>query len=545
MTSAVTGSQSTLATTLERGGALFGAVRATAYLVLAGLTVSPLLWAAVPPLVDYPNHLARMWILAQDGKIADLARNYLVHWQLVPNLAIDAVIPLLAQVMPIEAAGRTFIALTMLGLFAGTMALQRALFGRVGVWPLCSLLFIYNTALYWGFLNSLFGIALYLLAFAGWIASRHWPLAARLALFSIVAALILVSHLFAFGLYALTVVAYEFDARVRAPRPTRAGLLSWAIICLHLAPAMILWACSASAAGSTLTHFGGPSDKLRALMAPATFAGEKPPVLDCVLAGLAYFFLLLAVWRQSLVLATGMRLPLIAMVVTALLTPNWLGGSWLADIRLPVALPFIIIGATRLEVGRRWGSVLALVALALLALRVWTVSATWRDEDQQVTALRTAIARLPQGSRLLVVEAPLADWERAVPGLPRAFALRSEERLWHLPALSVIDRAAFIPYLFTGLTTIQPAARNAGLFVTQGVPVSPEQLAQGTTRETMGDRANATDYLGQRAYWTEWPKNFDDVLWLDLARRFPTHLDTLQPVAESGPFRLYRVVTPR
>jgi hypothetical protein len=31
-----------------------------AYPVLGALTLSPLLWAAVPPLIDYPEHLARL-----------------------------------------------------------------------------------------------------------------------------------------------------------------------------------------------------------------------------------------------------------------------------------------------------------------------------------------------------------------------------------------------------------------------------------------------------------------------------------------------------
>src|SRR5437667_8554931 len=88
-------------------------------LVLVCLTLSPLLWAAVPPLVDYPNHLARMWILAQNGTVPELAQNYVVAWRLLPNLAMDLIVPALAQIMPLEIAGRLFIALTMLSLVAG------------------------------------------------------------------------------------------------------------------------------------------------------------------------------------------------------------------------------------------------------------------------------------------------------------------------------------------------------------------------------------------------------------------------------------------
>ena len=37
--------------------------RFAVYVGLCAFALSPLLWVRVPPLVDYPNHLARMWIL--------------------------------------------------------------------------------------------------------------------------------------------------------------------------------------------------------------------------------------------------------------------------------------------------------------------------------------------------------------------------------------------------------------------------------------------------------------------------------------------------
>jgi len=94
---------------------------------------------------------------------------------LSPNLAVDLVVPLIAQVLPLEAAGRLFIALTMASLVLGTVALQRALHGRIGLWPLSSLLFVYNSVLYWGFVNFLFTLGLALLSFSAWVASARWP----------------------------------------------------------------------------------------------------------------------------------------------------------------------------------------------------------------------------------------------------------------------------------------------------------------------------------------------------------------------------------
>ena len=48
--------------------------------------------------------------------------------------------------------------------------------------------------------------------------------------------------------------------------------------------------------------------------------------------------------EAGLVLARAMRIPIMVMLITAILMPEWLSGSWGADLRLPVALPFILIG---------------------------------------------------------------------------------------------------------------------------------------------------------------------------------------------------------
>src|SRR5689334_23176959 len=75
------------------------------YVALGAVTLSPLLWVRVPPLVDYPSHIARMWILVHGAEISELARNYTVHWRLLPDLAMDLIVPVLSTMMTVEQAG--------------------------------------------------------------------------------------------------------------------------------------------------------------------------------------------------------------------------------------------------------------------------------------------------------------------------------------------------------------------------------------------------------------------------------------------------------
>ena len=214
------------------------------YVVLSALSLFPLYFAAIPPLVDYPNHLARMWILLHAADIPSLAANYVVHWQWVPNLAMDLVVPALAQAMPLELAGRVFIGLTMLSLAAGTAAVHRALYGKVGVWPACSFLFVFNAALSWGFLNFLFGLGAALLAFAGWIATERWDWRLRIAVFAAVSVVLFFLHLFTFCTYGLLIASFEAGEfwSTRREWTARSVAIKLAAF-LQFVPAIILYGC--------------------------------------------------------------------------------------------------------------------------------------------------------------------------------------------------------------------------------------------------------------------------------------------------------------
>ncbi len=62
----------------DAAGTLHRAACVAANLVLGALTLWPLLSAAVPPVVDYPDHLARLWVLLHAKDIPALASNYIV-----------------------------------------------------------------------------------------------------------------------------------------------------------------------------------------------------------------------------------------------------------------------------------------------------------------------------------------------------------------------------------------------------------------------------------------------------------------------------------
>ena len=98
--------------------------------------LAPLFLIDVPPVLDYPNHLARMYVLAFGAHDPILSRMYAQHWAIIPNLAIDLVLPEMLKFLPIYLAGRLVLAATLLMPLLGVIAYHRAAFRVRSYWPL-------------------------------------------------------------------------------------------------------------------------------------------------------------------------------------------------------------------------------------------------------------------------------------------------------------------------------------------------------------------------------------------------------------------------
>ena len=518
-------------------------LRVAFYPIMVALTLSPLLWVQVPPLVDFPSHLARMWILVHSAEIPALASNYIVHWRLLPDLAMDLIVPVLSMVIPVEQAGRVFIALTMLALIGGTTALHRAINGRVGIWPIWSVLFVYNAELFWGF-PTLFASGVYLFAFAGWIATRHWQLGPRIVSFAAVATMLCLLHLFAFGLYALSVVSYEFASRTERRRVSLRSFVAWSALCLQFIPGMLIWYASMQPGRISVTSYDHLIlSKVYALFAPFIFGFAQLAPFDFLLVLFIISFLAVAIATRSLKLAPEMRLPIAAMTAISLLMPSVVSGSSFVDIRLPVMLPFVIIASTRFEPFRKeMVFPIAAVALTLLGVRIWTISQAWHDYDHLFAEFRGASTVIAPGARVLVVTAPPTE-ARKLPGIPENLAVLQVRLFHHMPSLAVIDRAAFLPSVFTGWKTLEVTSRNRQISQLGGWdPITPEQLSESVDPERAQTLNDISNSLIEPPYWRNWPQTFDFVLWIDFGDAMKPELRELQPVASGSFFQIYQVV---
>lgn len=64
------------------------------------VVAAPVLLVDLPPLLDYPNHLARAVALAAAGTDMPAAQIYKPRWAVIPNLGGDLVLIFLLQFLP-------------------------------------------------------------------------------------------------------------------------------------------------------------------------------------------------------------------------------------------------------------------------------------------------------------------------------------------------------------------------------------------------------------------------------------------------------------
>jgi len=484
----------------------------------------------VPGLGDYLNHLARMHVLLGIGHSPDLQLYYQVHWTPIPYLAMDAVVPLLAQVFPIYLAGKLFVLACVVLPVGGTACLHYVVHRRLSLVPLAGWLVSYNILLAFGFLNYLFSLGCALFLFAGWIATAGWPRWRRAAVFAPAVLVLYFGHAFACGAYCLAVAGFELNRAVRAGlhrlRAVAADLLA---ALAQAAPALVFAATlnvNAGYLGRLQTHWGDAASKVFALCSPVLFLHDG--INFAVLVGV----LVCAGW-----LATRLRLApeiwpsCIPVALAAAAMPHVVASTWGMDLRLPLFLVLLLIGGASFPRAPAWRRPAVAVLFILLAAKSADAWVVLRQLDGQIAETRRILAALPRGARLLVVNvAGHGTGQERVPA----------STIWHMPLVAVIDRDAYVPYLFNGLTTIRMRPELRFSSTPNGLPVTPAQLWQGLAAAV--PTTDMGDGEGARLYWLGWPKIFDYVL----VQRFGADPGKLPPnlrlLAAAADMDLYQVL---
>jgi hypothetical protein len=394
------------------------------------LVTVPLFSTVLPPLFDYPNHLARLHLLLEGGNAF-----YAVRWGPLPNLAQDLIVPPLTGVIPLDLASKLFLVMVFGLITGGATWLNRVATGAWRVWPLLSFLLLYNRIFLWGFVNYLFGIGVALGGMALWLAlepRRSWV---RVLASSIVALLCYFSHIAALGFYALVILGLE--AR---PAITELRARQWAVLGRRIGtvgmqfvlPAVLFlpyWH-GAATGGVSYADFWRKADLVFSVF------DNYDRVFD--IACFALFLSLLGwlIWTRRLSLVPRLGWAICIVFTSYILMPSQMYGGSGVDHRLPIAWFLLLIASSAPRFpSRRVATAVAIVAGSMLVIRLVVIEHVWRRADEIYSADLIGIDALPRGIKLAVAIPPDGIHLVSVPEV-------------HLPVLAISRREAFVPTLF-------------------------------------------------------------------------------------------------
>ena len=505
------------------------------YCVLAAFVLYPILSVTVPALTDYPNHLARMHVLATIDRSPELAGFYSVDWAPIPYLAMDMMFLGLRWIGSIYDAGKIFVAICLVLSPLSVGLLHYVVHRRLSFVPVVMFLFSYNFLFSWGFFNYIPALSFAVLLFAIWVATAGWARWPRAAMFCILALGLYFSHLVAFAAYCVAVGGYELGRAVRAGWAAwrRTGL-DWCAAAVQVVPAIamnIMVPLDTGFVGPVITRYGTLSDRMEALQSPFLFwGGRGDPVTEIFVCIVVVYCVL----TRSVRLAPDIWPAVLAVAIVAMIIPNVLWGTYGLDFRLPIMVVMLIVGgiSTTPKLGVGPGRIVLGGVVVLTAARCLSIATTMQFMDRQVAVLRELVAPMPRGMRVLVIHGP-ATGHDGPKILPRALA--------HSGLVALIDRDAFIPDLFANLGTVHVRPSMLGLASTNGLWLNASHLIQGFGR--LDDPQQPTlDGNGGRIFWLGWEHKFDYLLVIHFGASVANLPGPLRLVGHNAVGDLYRII---
>jgi hypothetical protein len=351
------------------------------------------LLVAIPAMVDYPNHVARMYVLVAAGT-PDANPFYEVSNTLYSNLAMDVTVPPLARILGVEVACKVFIIACQLLIVSGAIALELAVKRRHEISGLTAAMLLYSFPFAWGFLNFQFGLGIALWGLAVWEFMRGRAVALQLVVHSLFVMVLYVAHLFALGIYVATLGLLEISRF----NWLRNGYLQLAILSALILEVFALLLASPGPVGNGPTEWVLVS-KLRSIFELLNGYSVQLAIVEAAaLIALSYVLFRtrrLSLGRSGLWLASGFALLFLAM-------PYRLLGVAFVDLRVPIAALLILPAYTMIAMTRRAAALAIAVPIGVALINVAVTTDVWFSYQDDYAKLKASFTLFDRPSRVLV-----------------------------------------------------------------------------------------------------------------------------------------------
>jgi hypothetical protein len=430
------------------------------------VSVAPVLSVQIPAMIDYVNHLARMHLLV-DAAAGRPNPAYEIDWRFYPNLAMDIIVPVLARFVSVETAARLFLLASQTLVVSGAIALEIVVRGRHQLSGFAALIALYSLPFLWGLMNFGFGCGVALWAIAFWIHYREGRAHAWIALHAGFVVLLFVSHLFALGIYGLTIGCYEASRIVGYRQAARTfAVMASPVIALYL---YLVW--SGGAVGKPIFDwwFG-----LKFIWPLVVMNGYSAPLsigLAVTIAALLVFLgynRVFGLTRPAIFIGSG-------FLIVYLLLPTRLFDSAYSEVRLITAITLILPAFLRVS----WRSravrlATTLAAVSVILINAATVASVWFTYSWDYAEIIASFQLVRADSTILIAR---SDVE----------AGRLNAPMFYAPTLAVHYATAFAPSLYTLSSPTRKAASKSRFEIEDSLdylPTTVSQLADASAGRT-------------------------------------------------------------
>jgi hypothetical protein len=430
-------------------GRLERSLSGIALVALTAIVMAPLALYPNPALLDFQNHLARLWVIADPRHQQDVARFYSVDWGHVSNdIFTDLMARVLGSALSAQAIGRLCLALSILMPPLGALALNVRLFGRPGAQALIFPFFAWTLTALGGFMNFQIGAGLALMAIAAepLFGTRRWRIvlgriACGVAIY-LAHGLDLIFYGILLAVMSVTPGSAPKGRAFRALAAASASLLSVAVV---VAATGVLPGNTEHAHPSPGYHWHGPVSAIASIVSPLRAYDTRIDALLVLAAGAA---LGLAAARGRTTFHRGL---MGTAAVFALLSPFMPyitpSGGW-TDRRLPLLALFTALAALRIDLPKRSDALAFAAAAALLVTaRTGYIVQQWGGAQRLSDAVDQALAPVPAGASVITLQHEPSAREIAAHPTGR-FLGKETAAYWFSGSAVVWLKRGFSPMLF-------------------------------------------------------------------------------------------------
>lgn len=486
-------------------------------------SILPLLWPALPPLVDLPGHVGRYRILADATWIPDggpLARHWATRWSLMGNLGVDLLVVALHPLLDVEPAARLVVTAIPLCTILALLWLAREAHGRLPAGAGLALPLAYAFPFQFGFVNFCLAQAMAFAGLALWLRLARTQTAVwRITLFGVIAPVTWLVHSFGWAMLGLFVFGAEWQSGRAAGRSWTTSAIRAAVFCLPMALplALMIGGGAEQSQGDTGDWFHWIVKAqwlvsiLRERWRPWDVAGVV--MIACVLWT--------AVRSRQLAFVPVLGVPALLSLVAFIILPRLFQGGSYVDMRMLPAAAMLALLAIRVVPDAAAPATeqrLAWLASGFLLARTAVTTVAFALYANGQTEALAALPALPANSAVLVLvnEPPSSDW--------------SQPRLTHIAGLAVARTHVYVneQWALRGQQPIRPLHPHAA-----PLDRDPSQLVY-----PKGSEYRSTDFDTAIAHFD---RCTFQAVWTIGFPAYRAHARDILPVWSDGRSTVYRV----